>query len=426
MEENYSRNGLLKFISYSFIGIFFFFIPITIGDKSTIPLDHIVTFFKTNLPFVSKIFAFLTIVAGAFFPFIKKEWNKNNTVLIFTLFKVLGFLMALVYLLGLGPAFLFEKDLLPFLFEKLVVPVGLIVPIGAIFLTFLIDFGLMEFFGTLLEKIMRPVWKTPGRSAIDAIASFVGSYSIALLITDKVYAEGKYTTKEAAIIATGFSTVSATFMIIVAKTTGLMEMWNFFFWTTLLTTFVVTALTVRIPPLSQMDDEGKEVSSEKFNFTKAINSAVLVAENTKQLPELLKKNLLDGFRMSMSILPTILSIGLLGLLLAKFTPVFDWLGYLFYPLVKLFALPDSLLVSKSSAMEIAEMFLPSLAIKGSQLISRYVIAVTSISAILFFSASIPTILSTRIPLKVSHLIIIWFERTVFSLIIASVLGYLFL
>ena len=40
---------------------------------------------------------------------------------------------------------------------------------------------------------------------------------LALLITNRVYKEGKYTTKEAAIIATGFSTVSATFMIIIAK-----------------------------------------------------------------------------------------------------------------------------------------------------------------------------------------------------------------
>lgn len=48
------------------------------------------------------------------------------------------------------------------------------------------------------------------RRLIDAVASFVGSYSIGLLITNKVFKEGKYTVKEAAIIATGFSTVSVT------------------------------------------------------------------------------------------------------------------------------------------------------------------------------------------------------------------------
>ncbi len=85
---------------------------------------------------------------------------------------------------------------------------------------------------------MRPLWKTPGRSAIDAVASFVGSYSLALLITNRVYKEGKYTTKEAAIIAAGFSTVSATFMIIIAKTLDIMHLWNIYFWTTLVVTFI--------------------------------------------------------------------------------------------------------------------------------------------------------------------------------------------
>ncbi|CAM4081312.1 hypothetical protein Gste01_02132 [Geobacillus stearothermophilus ATCC 7953] len=64
------------------------------------------------------------------------------------------------------------------------------------------------------------------RRLIDAVASFVGSYSIGLLITNKVFKEGKYTVKEAAIIATGFSTVSVTFMVVVAKTLGLMPIWN--------------------------------------------------------------------------------------------------------------------------------------------------------------------------------------------------------
>ncbi len=67
-----------------------------------------------------------------------------------------------------------------------------------------------------MKPIMKPVWRTPGRSAIDAVASFVGSYSLALLVTNGVYKEGKYSAREAAIIATSFSTVSATFMIILA------------------------------------------------------------------------------------------------------------------------------------------------------------------------------------------------------------------
>jgi len=55
-----------------------------------------------------------------------------------------------------------------------------LVPIGSIFLAFLTNYGLMEFVGVFVRPLMRRIWKTPGRSAIDAVASFVGSYSVAL------------------------------------------------------------------------------------------------------------------------------------------------------------------------------------------------------------------------------------------------------
>ena len=104
-------------------------------------------------------------------------------------------------------------------------------------------------------------------SAIDAVASFVGSYSIGLLITDKQYCTGRYTAKEAAIIATGFSTVSATFCVVVAKTLNLMDMWNLFFWATMAICFIVTAITVRLWPLKHISDEymeGVEPYEEKI------------------------------------------------------------------------------------------------------------------------------------------------------------------
>ncbi len=179
--------------------------------------------------------------------------EKNVTERIFSVLRLLGLIATAMYLANIGPAALFTPDMLPFLFDKLVLSVGLIVPIGALALAFLIGYGLLEFTGVIVQPVMRPIWRTPGWSAIDAVASFVGSYSLALLITDRVYKEGKYTAREAAIVATGFSTVSATFMIIVAKTLGLMDAWNLYFWTTFFVTFIVSAITARIWPLSRMD-----------------------------------------------------------------------------------------------------------------------------------------------------------------------------
>ena len=64
---------------------------------------------------------------------------------------------------------------------------------------------------------MRPIFKTPGESAVDAVASFVGRYSLGLLITNRVYKQGMYN-KRSHDYCDWLKTVSATFMIIVAKT----------------------------------------------------------------------------------------------------------------------------------------------------------------------------------------------------------------
>ena len=70
------------------------------------------------------------------------------------------------------------------------------------------------------------------------------------------------------------------------------------------------------------------------------------------------------------------------------------------------------------------MFLPSILIKSSgTLLLKFVIAVVSISEILFFSASIPCIMGTDIPLKMRDILVIWCERVVLSILITIPIGW---
>ena len=106
------------------------------------------------------------------------------------------------------------------------------------------------------------------------------------------------------------------------------------------------------------------------------------------------------------------------MILSKYTPIFDILGYLFYPVTVLF-FSDPVLVGKAAALGIAEMFLPAILVKDSDLITRFVIAVTSISGILFFSASIPCVMSTKIPISVRDMVVVWFQRVVLTILITA-------
>lgn len=422
-----SSRNILKFIVLNLVGIFMFFISITIKDSKSIPIDHIVTAIR-KIPYFGMVYGSTIVVVGAILPFIRKTWNKDTVTTVFSIFKVLGIGVVAMVIFGFGPARFHEPDMLPFVFNTVVVPVTSLVPVGAIFLAFLINYGLMEFIGVFMKPVMRPIWRTPGRSAIDAVASFVGSYSVGLLITNRVYKEGFYSQREASIIATGFSTVSATFMVVVAKTLGLMDRWNLYFWTTLIITFLVTAITTRLYPLSKKSDQGyqgmdivPEPAVEKGKlFSTALDEGLTACSKADGILKGVVHNFKDGINLALNIGPTLMSIGFLGLVLAEYTPVFDILGYLFLPFTMLLGFgSEAMVVAKGCAISLAEMFLPANIVVNSSPLAQGVIAIVCVSEILFFSASIPCILGTDIKLSVKDLVIVWVERVILSLIIAT-------
>lgn len=424
-----SINNIAKFILLNAIGIFMFFVTVEIGGSSSIPVDHIVTRIRA-IPYFEAIYGVVIVLAGAVLPFIRKTWNKDKVTMVFSFLKLLAIPSLIIWLTKAGPARWFDGDMLPFIYNKVVLPVTCLVPVGAVFLAFLINYGLMEFIGVFLKPVMRPIWKTPGRSAVDAVASFVGSYSVGLLITNRVYKEGYYSTKEACIIATGFSTVSATFMIVVAKTLGLIDHWNVYFWSTLIITFIVTAITTRIYPLSRKPDTGyngmsviPEPSTENGLIQTALNEGLEACSKAPGIGEGIVKNFLDGLNMALGIGPSLMSVGFLGLLLAEYTPLFDIIGYIFVPFAFLVGFgSEAIIMGKSCAISLAEMFLPANIVAGAEpasLMAQYVTAIVCVAEVLFFSASIPCIMGTDIDISIKDILIIWVERIILALIIAS-------
>lgn len=427
--DNKYKNSF-KLIAYSLFGIFMFFASIEFAGKKTIPVDHVVSWIK-NIPYFIPIYGGIMITIGTVLPFINGKWQKDKTTMIFSFLNIFGLLTAMMVVFNVGPYVLLEPNMSPYVFNIVTVPVVLIVPVGSIFLAFLVDYGLMELIGVIMRPIMKPIWKTPGRSAIDAVTSFVGSYSLALLVTNRIYKEGKYNTKEATIIATGFSTVSATFMIILANTLDIMKYWNAFFWITIIVTFLVTAIVVRLYPLKNIPIKYYENVTPKLEderkgniIKRAWNEGINTVEKSPTALQNTIKNLRDGTKLAINIGPSIMSIGVLALLIAEYTPVFNIAAYIFYPITLLLKIPEPMLVAKASAITLADMYVPALIATEAGFITRFIIAILCISELLFLSASIPCILSTEIPISLKDLIVIWFWRVILTLLIATPIVYL--
>ena len=426
---------IFYFVMWSLLGLIVFFAPVSLNNSTTIPLDYIAQTIEKYLPWFGPIFALLIITVGGILPFYDRSWKRDTVTRVLSFLKLLGIGAGFMAYFRFGPDWLMKEDVLPFLWTKVAVPVAIIVPLGSIFLTFIISYGLMEFIGVLMRPVMRPVWKLPGRATVDALTSFVGSFAIAMFLTNRIYKEGKYTEREAAIILTGFSSVSASFMVIVAKTLGLMDRWNTFFWTALVVTYLVTAITAWIYPIRSIENKyyrgsgEPEQKPEGSMVGNALRAGLAAAGKADSLYRNIWNNLKDGMMMSFRLISTIISVGLISFVLVKTTPVFDYIGYIFYPFAYLTRVPDPGIVAKATAVAGAEMFIPSAIVAGTEgvaIMSKFVVGIVSISLILFFSGSIPCLLATDVRLNIKNLMIIMVERAVLSLIIAALLAHLLL
>lgn len=413
-----------RFFVFSALGLFLFFVPVTMSGTRSIMLDHIVTVIHSIFGENIQYYTLAVVFAGTLIPILTKTWKKSAFNILFTIFKILGLVIGVMVVFNIGPAFVLDENMGPFLYYSLAINLSLLIPLGGAALGLILGYGFLVFIGVLLEPVMRKLFKTPGRSAMDAMASLVGSYSVGLLITNRTYKEGLYNKKEGLIIATGLSTVSVTIMVVVARTLDLMDHWVLFFIIVILVTFLVTALTAYLPPIRNEKEiyfnDKNSITEEDYEgniLEYAWYKAKQQSHSARPLREDIWTNFLEAMKMTASVVPSVLSIGLLGLIIAEYTDVITWISYVYYPLLYMFPLENVPLIAEAVTISIVEMFLPSLLAAEADIVTRFIAGVTSISAVVFLSGLVPAVLSTSLNLQVWKLIAVWFIRTVLSLLI---------
>lgn len=259
----------------------------------------------------------------------------------------------------------------------------------------------------------------------------MGSTAVGVMMTDDLYRERKYTQREAVAVVTGFTTVAISFLIVIANTTDLMEYWGEYVFVSLFVTFALSAITVRIPPISTTpnryykDMEGyPEEKLEGNLFMASLNEGLTLCKEAGPVVPRTTKNVLDSFNLVFEVLPNFMSIGLVALIIANYTQVFDYFGYVLYPLTLLLRIPEPLLAAKAAMLGLAEMFLPVMVVTKAPLVTRFIISVMSVAQVIMFSTTIPTIVASEIDVSIKDLVIIWFERTVFCFLITTPIAFL--
>ncbi|MEF9952367.1 MAG: YjiH family protein [Clostridium sp.] len=451
---NDKKKGLIKFIVFSSIALALFFLPVNVNGSSNVLFgviySSIIDFL--GVPGFWYIAALITgnALLSLYGKYIAKEgklyeYYKTDSV-VHPVLYVLASVFVVMYCLSLTfpslnlPEIIVGEGIGGVVIPDIVVGVGWIVPVGAIFVPFLLNYGSIDFFGVMLEPLMRPLFKVPGKSAIDCTASFVGSTTMSIIITSRLLKNNTYTKKEAAIIASSFSAVSVGYAFVVISTADLADKFVPLYFASFLLTFIVTFFVVRMPPLKNLDniyESGRVQTDDDFRnepkygrgiLKRGFDRACKRAYFSGNLGASIKDSLIDGFKVLPKVISLLCVIGILSMIVAKNTPIFEWIGYIFLPLLQLCQIPDASAIAACLPVGITEMFIPTLIIADqNHLISeiaRAVVIMVSMVQVIFFAESVVVIKSTGIPISIKQLVVVFLQRTVIAVPFAALFAYI--
>jgi len=433
-----------KFLIPSLIGAFLFVTPIKQDGNLTIPiavlanklLDFMGDYALTIIWALISISTIITIIhKTAGIGFLKKNEKLDNLFSVKGLWfaiRIIGFIFANMIFFNIGPEFIIGDATGGLVINDLIPILVCVFLLAGFLLALLVNYGLLDFVGALLIKIMRPVFNLPGRSALDCVASWLGDGSIGVLLTSKQYEDGFYSKREATVIATTFSAVSITFSLVVISEVGLEHMFLPFYLVVTIAGVAAAVIVPKLPPLSRVpdtyntqlpyrEDIPEGMSAAKYGF----NLAMKKAQNAPHFKGFFKEGTQNVFEMWFGTLPVILGMGTIALIIAEFTPVFDWLGMPFTFLYQLLQIPEAQAASTTVIVGFADMFLPSvIASTFESEMTRFVVAATSVTQLIYMSEIGSIIMGSKIPVSVKNLFIIFLERTIVTLPVIALFAHL--
>ncbi len=438
------RAAMWKFLLFSALGIALFIIPFQWDGKVTILLgvltDALQAALGSYVAYITMAIVSISCIGALAVKVLKPNLDEGSlTKKLFDIdwfwvaTRFLGMLFVWMIYLQVGPEFIINRNTGGVIFEDLI---PILIPLfffAILSLPFLTDFGLMEFLGTLASKVFIKLFKLPGRSAVDAMSSWFGAASIGLLVTMQEYDKSFYSQREAAVIATTFSVTSIAFTYVVAKTIGVDNNFVFFYLTIALTGFIAAIIMPRIPPLSlkpdtyhsgkSMLDEG--IPAEYTTYQWAVNRAVTRAHSMPSLGHVFKGSVNNLFDIYFGLIPVIFAIGTIGLGLAEYTPLFNWLATPLVPLLEWLQIPEAAKAAPAMIMGFADMYLPALVGKSIESeMTRFIVGAASITQIIYMSEVGALILKSNIKLNVLELFLIFILRTLISLVVITSVAHL--
>lgn len=442
-----STSDILKFVIPSLLGVLLFMTPIKTADGITIPVALLSGWVSTSLaeylPLILTIMITVIAIMSTITKFIKPNFIVNNKTLyslfntstVWYVIRIIGAVFALLTFFKIGPEFIISENTSGLLLTGLLPTLFGVFLFAGLFLPLLLNFGLLEFCGTMLTKLMRPVFGLPGRASVDCLTSWVGDGTIGVILTSRQYEKGHYTEKEACTIGTTFSAVSITFSFVIISQVGLQHMFIPFYLTITLASIIAAIILPKIGPLKKKSNKyhndmapqsSDAIPAGHTSFSYGVELAIEKANKNADFKSFISEGIHNVLDIMVGVLPVVMAMGGIALILAEYTPLFNILGIPFIPLFELLQIPHAKEAASTILVGFSDMFLPSVMIAqvGIADITKFVVACVSVTQLIYMSEVGSVLLGSSIPISIKELFIIFIQRTLITLPIIALIAHL--
>mgnify|MGYP005843242443 CR=1 FL=1 len=434
-----SREGhWLRFILPSVVGALIFLFPVVVDGQQTIVFGVITTALGAFIgEGLDELLVGLLIGSAILTPLylllrdtplgcntVVRRWFGVHPVWIGL--RVAGGVLAAAVYFGIGPELIRAADTGMTVFHDICIAVLLVYLAGTFLMGLLTDYGLMEFMGTLARRPFRALFRLPGRSAVDALASFVSASGLGLLLTIRQYELGRYTAREACVISCSFSVVSIPFALVIASVAGVPHL--FFSWyLTLIVACIAAAMVVaRIGPLAGKPetlfdgavrreplDEDPPGAPGSSIWARAMQAATLRAKDGMGPFPYLRAAALQCGDLVLGVLGPIMAFATVASIVVFHTALFDIAMWPLAQLLGALGFPEADAAAKGFAVGVLDQFMPALVASGIESeFTRFVLAGLSVTQLVYFSEVAMLLLRSSLPITVGDLLITFLLRTV--------------
>jgi nucleoside recognition membrane protein YjiH len=441
--QNVKTQDLLKFLIPSIFGVYMFLVPVPHGDTFTITIgivfDYLNQKFINILPYVIACITVFAAIMSTWAYFAKPKSIMENDRLkktfhvtpLYLVSRILGAFFTILVAFNIGPEFITSGNTGGTMIGLANTLICIFITISYL-MTFLTDFGVMEFTGILIKNIVRPLFTVPGRSAVDLVTSWLGASNAACILTKRQYDTGFYSKREAAVIMTNFSIVSVPFCLIVATIIGgLDKLFTQFYLSIFVVGMIIAAITPRIPPLSRIPNTynpttGKLVDETVPEGYSKLNWALRLAVNRARKNEL-NQFFSTGtdmlFNLSFGLIPVVMAWGTIALIIVEYTPFFRWISYPMGLYLQLLGLEEAAQAAPATLVGFVDMFIPPVMLAGIESMkTKFVVGAASLLQIIYLTETGAIILQSDISVSFKDLFIMFLERTLIALALLAIIA----